>query len=140
MAQRLDKYTSVNKKAEIYSDFLMNLNIHPNTGQLLRYTNEDAVKKSIRNLLLTDEYARPFQPTLFSNIKKMLFENITPQTSDLIETYCRQVIENHEPRCKLVEVIVRADENQQAYQIDIVFYTINNPALQNLSVSLYRLR
>ena len=53
MAQRLDKYTSVNKKAEIYSDFLMNLNIHPNTGQLLRYTNEDAVKKSIRNLLLT---------------------------------------------------------------------------------------
>lgn len=140
MAIRLDKYTEINKKQEIYSDFLTNLNVHPDTQQLLRITNEDAVKRSIRNLLLTSEYERLFQPDVYSNIRKILFENITAQTTEQLKTYVREVIENHEPRCKLVMVDAEASEYEQAYRVTVVYYTINNPAPQNLTVTLYRIR
>lgn len=137
---RIDKYTSVPKKTEIYSDFFTNLIPHPDTKQLVRKVNEDAVKQSIRNLLQTNEYERLFQPDIKSNIRKVLFENISPQTTDLLQTYVTEVIENHEPRCKLINVFVEPNDFQQSYTITVLFYVINKSNPVQLAVTLYRVR
>lgn len=137
---RIDKYTSKGKKSEIYSDFFNDLTPHPDTKQLVRKTNEDSVKQAIRNLLLTNQYDRLFQPDIFSNIKKVLFEHISPQTTELLKTYITDVITNYEPRASIIEVFVKPSEHQQAYFITIVFFVLNNPTPVNLQVSLYRVR
>jgi phage baseplate assembly protein W len=137
---RIDKYTSGTKKTELYSDFFNNLTPHPDSKQLVRKTNEDAVKQAIRNLIQTNDYERPFQPTIRSNVRKILFELISPQTTEMLKTYVTEVIENHEPRAKLINVIVTPDEFQQAYFITILFYVINTPDPIELTVTLYRVR
>ena len=60
-------------KSVVYSDFFTDFSRHINTGQLNKKTNEDAVKQSVRNLLLTNHYERPFQPQIGSNLKQLLF-------------------------------------------------------------------
>ena len=64
-----DKFTTKLKKEDLYSDFYTNLNAHPDTKQLVVNRNEDAIIRSIRNLILTDKYERPFQPDVGSRVK-----------------------------------------------------------------------
>lgn len=137
---RLDRYTTTSKKSELYSDFFTNLTPHPATKQLVRKVNEEAVKGAIRNLLLTNKYERPFQPDLGSNIRKLLFEHISPENSNLLKTYVTETIENNEPRCKLINVIVNESEAQQSYFITVLFYIINRTEPVELTVTLYRVR
>ena len=77
-------------KEVVYSDFFTDFSAHVNTGQLNKKTNEDAVKQSVRNLLLTDMYERPFQPTIGCNLRGLLFENFTPDTQLLAKKYIEE--------------------------------------------------
>lgn len=138
--QRIDKYTETDKFRDVYSDFMVDLVPHPNTQDLVRNVNEAAIKRSLRNLLLTNPYERLFQPNLGSKIRKLLFEPITPELGDLIKTYVTETINNHEPRVKLIEVSVVPDEAKNRYNVDIFFYIINKTEPVGLSVVLYRIR
>ena len=71
---RADRITELSAKDEIYSDFLVNLNPHPVSGMLLRFVNEKAVTRSIRNLILTNRGERLYQPKIGSDIRSILFE------------------------------------------------------------------
>lgn len=137
---RIDKYTETSKQRDLYSDFFADLTVHPNTGDLVRYTNEDAVRRSIRNLLLTNKYERPFNPNLGSNINKILFEPISTVSSSLLKTYVEETINNYEKRAKIIETSVVADELNQSYKVTVYFYVINKPDPVGLAVTLYRIR
>ena len=67
-------------------------------------TNIKAVKRSIRNLILTNHYEKPFHPEIGSGIRGMLFENISPQMTHFIGKQIELLIKNYEPRCRLVQV------------------------------------
>lgn len=125
------------KSTDIFSDISTNLTAHPDTKDLVRVTNNASVRRSIRNLVLTDSYERPFS-SLGCNVRRMLFENITPQTTAEIENLITDAIENYEPRCKLIGV--KATPRGNAYNIDIVYYTINNDEPQKLQFLLNRVR
>lgn len=135
---RVDKPLTSSKV--VYSDFATNLTAHPDTLQLISVTNENAVKRSIKNIILTDKYERPFQPDLAGNIKKMLFENITPQTTESIKKYITQAIENHEPRAKLIDVQVKPDPARHLYQVGIAFYVIGKTDPVTYTIVLKRIR
>jgi len=135
-----DKYTPLKTQTEIYSDFFTDFDVHPEIHDLVRKKNEDAVKASIRNLLLTNKYERPFQPTLGSNIRKYLFEPMSPQTQGYIETEIRDVIENFEPRAKLMDVVAAPYVDENAYLVTIRFYLINKSEAVILNTILYRVR
>ncbi len=137
---RVDKLTGSDKVREIYSDFFVNLTPHPDTKQLVRLTNEDAVKRSIRNLVNTGQYERLFQPDIKCNIQKILFENITEQSKETLKLYITETIENYEPRCKLLEVRVDANDFKQEYVVTIIFLVINKPDAQSVNIKLKRLR
>lgn len=138
--QRIDKYTETNKFRDVYSDFPCDFTPHPNTQDLTRITNEDAIKRSIRNLLSTNQYERLFQPTKGSNIRKILFENISDEASRLLQKYITETLENYEKRIKIINVTVDADELNNRYLVNIFFYIINITEPVVFSLPLYRIR
>ncbi len=140
MTTRVDRYTETQKQDIRYSDFLTNLTPHPNTNDLVRNTNLEAIKRSIRNLILTDKDERLMQPKIGSNIRKALFDPMTEQTASRIRQYIVETIGNYEPRAKVITVDVRADEPNHLYTVNIFFYAINKPEPVSLTVTLYRVR
>ena len=104
-------------------------------------TNIKAVKRSIRNLILTNHYEKPFHPEIGSGVRDMLFENMTPITAHILARKVEDVINNFEPRARLVGVRAEPDLDKNLYEVTIEFYVINQPTeLVDLTVMLERLR
>jgi phage baseplate assembly protein W len=138
---RADKFTIISKTSEQFSDFLVNFDKNPMTGYLARVTNEDAIKQSLRNLILTERTERPYKPWVGSKIWSLLFEPIDSITEELLKTTITETIKNCEPRVRLVTLNLRGDENYNAYFISIYFEIINIPGETfDLSVVLKRVR
>lgn len=140
---RLDKFTSARQPKDrkpAYSDFFTNFNKHPDTGALVRLTEADSVKRALRNLLLTNRGERVYRPDLGSDIRRVLFEPMTEQMADQLKTYIEDAIGKHEPRVKVVRVLVVPYETQNAYSVNILYEIINSNELQNLNLNLVRVR
>ena len=104
-------------------------------------TNVKAVKRSIRNLILTNHYEKPFHPEIGSGLRDILFENMTPVTSIILAKKIEDVILNFEPRARLVGVRAEPILDRNTYEVTIEFYVVNQPTeLVDLSVMLERLR
>ena len=104
-------------------------------------TNVKAVKRSIRNLILTNHYEKPFHPEIGSGVRDILFENMTPVTSIILAKKIEDVILNFEPRARLVGVRAEPILDRNSYEVTIEFYIVNQPTeLVDLSVMLERLR
>ena len=104
-------------------------------------TNVKAVKRSIRNLILTNHFEKPFHPEIGSGVRDMLFEYMTPVTSHIIARKIEDVILNFEPRARLVGVRAEPILDRNTYEVTIEFYVVNQPTeLVDLSVMLERLR
>ena len=104
-------------------------------------TNVKAVKRSVRNLILTNHDVKPFHPEIGSGVRDMLFENMTPITADILARKVEDVINNFEPRARLVGVRAEPDLDKNLYEVTIEFYVINQPTeLVDLTVMLERLR
>tara|TARA_B100001778_G_scaffold230616_1_gene191923 strand:- start:310 stop:738 length:429 start_codon:yes stop_codon:yes gene_type:complete len=100
-----------------------------------------AVKRSIRNLVLLNHYEKPFHPEIASGIRNMLFELMTPITAQILARKIEDVINNFEPRARLVGVTAIPLLDKNAYEVSIEFYVVNTPTeLVDLSIMLERLR
>ena len=104
-------------------------------------TNIKAVKRSVRNLILMNHYEKPFHPEIGSGVRELLFENMTPVTAIILAKKIEDVINNFEPRARLVGVRAEPILDRNTYEVSIEFYVINQPTeLQDLSVMLEVLR
>lgn len=137
---RADKLTSVVKKDTIYSDFLMNLEKHPFNGSLARILNEDSVKQSIKNLILTEVYERPYQANLGSKLYSLLFEPMTDVTERLVAKTIEDTIRLFEPRANLLGVDVFAVYDRNEYNVNITFSLVNNIQEVQLNLIIKRIR
>lgn len=110
-----------------HSDFFNNLDIHPNKNDVARLTNEDSIKNSIKNIILTRRGEKLFNPEYGSEVYSVLFENFSPQTEDELKGLIKTAIKNNEPRASVVDVIVTPilTETESAYSIAVYFTTIN---------------
>ena len=90
-------------------------------------TNVKAVKRSIRNLILTNHFEKPFHPEIGSGVRDMLFENMTPVTSHILARKIEDVILNFEPRARLVGVRAEPILDRNTYEVTIEFYVVNQP-------------
>lgn len=133
-------FTPKTKKVTIYSDFKKNLEISPLSQDLTLNKDEDSVKESIKNLILTDRGERLMQPNLGGNIQAMLFENITPSVIKLIEENVRTTINLYEPRAELQDVTVTSNIDDNAVYIRITFYIKNVEQPIDLDVFIERTR
>lgn len=112
-------------KLNLYSDIDFTFTRKPVVGDVALSYNENAVIRSIRNLLLTNEYERPFNPELGSNINALLFEPDSPFTATSLESEITNTIKNYEPRANLVDVTVNPAPDNNAYRVQVTFYIEN---------------
>lgn len=133
---------ALKKQESVYSDFRKDMLLNPVNNDVARYTDEDSVKESIQNLLLTNQGERLFNPTLGSSISKMLFDNILyPETKYIIQDLVATTIKNYEPRCELISVNVKADDSDpNSIVITVTFNVINIQRPITLNVVLSKVR
>jgi len=123
-----------------YSDLNLNFTKNPATNDVARLTDIEAVKRAVRNLVLTNQFERPFHPEIGTSIRDLLFETITPLNAVLLEDRIREVIVNFEPRAELtgIQVFDEIDNNQ--YRVIINFRVINSSEGVTITEFLQRLR
>ena len=118
----------------------MNFTKNPATKDVARLTDVEAVKRSVRNLILTNRFERPFHPEIGSSIRDLLFETITPLNAILLQDRVEEVIDNFEPRANINQVIVQDEIDRNRYKVTVSFYVVNTPEPVTITEFLQRLR
>jgi phage baseplate assembly protein W len=126
--------------AVIYQDLYLNNLFSIDTKDLVLIKNEDSIKQSIINIILTSQGERFFNPEFGSNVYNMLFENISPQTSTTLRKLILTAINNYEPRAEVQDIIVTPLEERNAYTVSILFNVINKSEPITLDLILNRVR
>lgn len=128
------------KKTRIFSDLSLRFTAHPVTGDVSTVRDEDAIKASVRNLVLTNFYERKFHPEIGSHISSLLFEPYSVMTDILIRNAITETVTNFEPRVNLIDVIVNASPSNNLIFITVEFKIINTTRPITLNMELRRTR
>jgi|TARA_B100000902_G_scaffold381204_1_gene417428 phage baseplate assembly protein W len=133
--------TNKTKKTEkVYKDLNLDFQQNSATKDIQKIENVESVKRSVRNLINLNYYEKPFHPEIGSNLRGLLFENITAQISHYMGKQVELLIRNYEPRCKMVEVVNRPDVERNGYSVSVSFYVVNTPDPIQVETFLERLR
>jgi phage baseplate assembly protein W len=123
-----------------FKDLDLNFAIHPIRKDINTHKAEYAVINSVKNLILTNHFERPFQPEIGSNIRRLLFENIDVILAAQIEREIEETINNFEPRVQISSVVAVAAPDENGYKIKLEFFVINNPDPITINFFLERIR
>ena len=123
-----------------FTDIDLDFSRNPVTNDVAKVKNVEAIKRSVKNLIQTNFYERPFQPELGSGVRDMLFENFSPLTTVFLERKIEEVISNYEPRVALNSVNVEDDIDGNRLVADIQFYVIGSAEPVSVRTYLQRLR
>ena len=131
----------IDRNARQYTDLDLFFGSKTVSKDINKVTDIQAVKRSIRNLVLTNHYEKPFHPEIGSGVRGILFEPMTPLTAHILTRKIEDVIENFEPRAKLISVRAQPNLDRNEYECTIEFFVVNAPTeLVDLTVFLERLR
>jgi len=108
-----------------FRDLDLSFNIHPVRKDINKHVGVKAVINSIKNLVLTNHYEKPFQPEIGSNVRKLLFEPLDNFTAIALQKEIPQVIKNFEPRAKVSNISVILDYDNNGFSVDLEFFVIN---------------
>lgn len=128
------------KSQRIFKDLDLKFTKHPIRKDVNTHVNEYAIINSIKNLVLTNHYERPFQPEIGSNVRRLLFENVDAVIAARIEREITEVIGNFEPRAQVSKVIAVPSPDDNTYKITLEFYIINSPNPITINFFLERIR
>lgn len=123
-----------------FRDLDLNFAIHPITKDVNIYKAEYAVINSVKNLILTNHFEKPFQPEVGSNIRRLLFENVDSIIAAQIEREIEETITNFEPRVQISSVVAVHAPEENGYKIRLEFFVINNPDPITINFFLERIR
>lgn len=132
--------TAITTVVRDYKDLDLNFNIHPIKKDLVKSIGERAVINSIKNLVSTNHYEKPFNPSFGSNLRRLLFENIDKFTASLIEREITEVIQNFEPRARVRSVIVSPTVDQNGFNVQLEFFIVNQTDPLTITFFLERIR
>ena len=124
-----------------YTDLDLFFGKKSSDSDIRKVTDAQAIKRSIRNLVQLNTYEKPFHPEISGGIREMLFEPMSPLIAVVIARKIEDVIDNFEPRARLVGVRAFPDLDRNAYEVFVEFFIMNAPSeLVDLSLMLERLR
>lgn len=118
-----------------YKDLNLDLPSHPNTQDLVYLYDSEAIKRSVRNIVLTNFYERHFESNFGSNVTGLLFENISYFTAASIQSTIETALQAAEPRISIVQIAVQPDASEQGYNVMIAFRILN--ILEPVVVSMF---
>ena len=137
---RVDIFTPSYKKEERYSDITIGLDMSPLTGNLARVTEAQSIMQALKILLLTNQGERLYNINLGSKIRSSLFDPLDNITASTINNSIKQAIENYEPRVNILQLDVTPSEEMNAFKVNLFFNIINIPEVQQLNITLKRVR
>ena len=123
-----------------FRDLDLNFNIHPVKKDITKHVGDMAVINSVRNLLSTNHYEKPFRPEIGGNIRSLLFENLDTVTSTLLQKEILRIVETFEPRASVEELVVQPSYENNSFSVTIRFSIINRTEPVTISFLLERLR
>ena len=133
--------TNNSKRANVnYKDLDLDFGRNVVTNDVNKLTNIEAVKRSVRNLINTSHFERPFHPEIGSDVRALLFENMTPLTALNLQRKVQEVLVNFEPRIRLVQIYATPDYDGNSYQLTVYFYVVGTTELVTVQTFLERLR
>ena len=142
MATQIDATITNNSKRSnrIYKDLNMSFTKNPATKDVARLFDIQAIKRSVKNIILTNKYERPFNPDFGCNLRGFLFENITEPLLVIIKDRVAMAIEKYEPRVSVEDVVVKnsSDPNGINIQVSFLINGVENPI--TVSTFLQRVR
>ena len=128
------------RSTRIYKDLDLDFGRNIVTNDVNRLTDVEAVKRSVRNLINTNHFERPFHPEIGGNVRALLFENMTPLTALNLQRKIEEVLSNFEPRAKITQIIADPDMDRNGYRLEIRFYVIGIQNPITVETFLERLR
>jgi phage baseplate assembly protein W len=134
--------TNKSKKTvrSFYKDLDLDFTRNVVTNDVVKIEDVNAVKRSVKNLIQTNHYERPFHPELGCGIRELLFENFTPLTGIFIRRKVEEVITNYEPRARLSQVTVNEQPDRNGIEVTVYFYVMNIPEPVSVTTLLQRIR
>ena len=129
-----------NRSAKIYKDLDLDFAFNTATKDIQTLTDVESVKRSVRNLINTNHYERPFHPEIGSDVRAMLFEPMTPLTALNLQRKVAEVLNNFEPRINLQQVLATPDLDRNSYHLRIMFYVVGVAGDVTVETMLERLR
>ena len=131
----------IERNVRQYTDLDLFFTKKATSKDISKVTDIQAVKRSIRNLVLTNHYEKPFHPEIGSGVRGILFEPMTPLTAHILTRKIEDVIVNFEPRARLISVRAQPNLDRNEYECTIEFFVVNTPTeLVDLTLFLERLR
>jgi len=128
------------KKQRTFSDLDLNFTAHPVTGDVARLYDENAIKRSVRNLLQTNNFERPFHSEIGSQIRALLFEPASPVLNTMLKRVIADTIATFEPRVVVNSVTVSSNADNNALNVTLVFTIVNTVNPVTMNVVLQRTR
>ncbi len=135
----LQKSTLISSRAVDYLDIDLTFAKKP-AGDIYKKRDAAAVKQSIKNLLLTDYYEKPFQPFFGANLRAMLFELADEDTEEEVEENIRSAINKYEPRAEILTITVNVLPDQNDMRVSVYFKIISTQETVTFTTNLSRLR
>ena len=129
-----------NQSVRTFKDLNLDFARNTVTNDVVKIEDVEAIKRSVRNLVNTNFYERPFHPELGCGVRKLLFETFTPVTSIFIKRKVEEVITNYEPRARLDQVIVTESPDRNAIEVRVIFYCMNIANPVTVLTTLQRIR
>ena len=128
------------RSTRIYKDLDLDFGRNIVTNDVNKLTDVEAVKRSVRNLINTNHFERPFHPEIGGNVRALLFENMTPLTALNLQRKIEEVLNNFEPRAKITQILADPDIDRNGYRLEIRFYVIGIQNPITVETFLERLR
>jgi phage baseplate assembly protein W len=123
-----------------WRDLDLDFRAHPVTKDIVTKTDVEAIKRSVRNLILTNTYERPFQPEIDGGVVGRLFELATPILISNLQSVIRNTISNFEPRVEVISIDIKSNIDKNGFNVSIVFTAVNTPDPVTVEIFLERLR
>jgi phage baseplate assembly protein W len=130
----------MSRNTRVFSDLDLNFTVNDSTGDIYKRYDEEAIKSSIKNLIMTSHGERPFHSELGSPIRNLLFENYTPMLVLTLRRAIEYVIDNYEPRVIVLDVVIDPYEEENRVDIGILFKIKNTETTLAVAFTLDRTR
>lgn len=131
---------AINRNSKSFTDLNLMFTASPSTGDITKKTDEEAIKSSLRNLISTKNYERPFHPEIGCQIFSLLFENFTSVTSQVMRKTIQDVVNKFEPRVDILDVIVYETLDENNLNVSVTFKIINTERPVTFNTTLQRVR
>jgi hypothetical protein len=127
-------------KSHIYRDINLSFDKHPLTGDIVAATDVEAIKKSLRNLVMTDLYDVPFNPNKGTSLNGSLFENFSHITTEFLKAKINEMVDRYEPRISIQKIVIFQKDDQNSLEVSIYFKIVELNKIEEITIFVERTR